>query len=271
MQHQRATANSTSKKKDENLKKQQYDEVVSVVMGVCRTKGWDSWLVNEDSNFQFITIQISKYLSNENVTGIINLTVHDGVKLQIEKTSFHQYGQSDLLDSISLKLGELKWLEAEKKKNKEPEPSYVLDLVLRNFDKIARQMKRRYDGRLPFQIQDEYDVQDLLHGVLRGYFKDVRPEEYTPSYAGSASRVDFLLKLEKIVIEVKFATKKLKEKALGDQLIIDIKKYQTHPDCGTLYCFVYDPEGNIRNPAGIEADLSGKHNDLSVKVFIVPH
>ena len=53
------------------------------------------------------------------------------------------------------------------------------------------------------EIKDEYDVQDLLNALLRLNFDDVRPEEYTPSYAGSSTRVDFLLKKEKIVIEVK--------------------------------------------------------------------
>jgi len=36
------------------------------------------------------------------------------------------------------------------------------------------------------------------------------------------------------------------------ELIIDIAKYRKHPDCKMLYCFVYDPDGNIRNPKGIE-------------------
>ena len=35
------------------------------------------------------------------------------------------------------------------------------------------------------------------------YFDDIRAEEWTPSYAGKCARVDFLLKNEKIVIEVK--------------------------------------------------------------------
>jgi REase_DpnII-MboI len=32
-------------------------------------------------------------------------------------------------------------------------------------------------------IKDEYDVQDLLHAILRAFFDDVRPEEFVPSYA----------------------------------------------------------------------------------------
>ena len=46
--------------------------------------------------------------------------------------------------------------------------------------------------------------------------------------------------------------KSLNAKTLGEQLIIDIEKYQVHPDCKKLFCFVYDPEGWITNPKGIE-------------------
>lgn len=59
-------------------------------------------------------------------------------------------------------------------------------------------------------------------------FDDVRPEEYTPSYAGSNSRMDFLLKKEQIVIEVKKASKHLKDKEIGKQLNDDIAKYKSH-------------------------------------------
>lgn len=68
--------------------------------------------------------------------------------------------------------------------------------------------------------------------------------------------MDFLLKTKQIVIEVKKTRRTLKAKDLGDELIIDIQKYQAHPDCKTLVCFVYDPEGWISNPRGLENDLN---------------
>jgi hypothetical protein len=105
---------------------------------------------------------------------------------------------------------------------------------------------------------------------LRAYFVDVRPEEAAPSCAGASSRLDFLLKEEKSVIEVKFAKKTLRDKQIGEQLFIDINRYQAHPDCNALYCLVYDPERSIRNPAGLERDISGKHGELTVAVVVVP-
>src|SRR5262249_39670147 len=119
-------------------------------------------------------------------------------------------------------------------------------------------------------VQDEYDVQDLIHALLRQFYDDVRPEEYSPTYAGGASRIDFLLKKEQIIIEVKMTRPSLKAKELGEQLIIDIARYEKHPDCKMLYCFVYDPNGYIKNPSGIEADLSRSGEPFPVKVYIGP-
>ena len=81
--------------------------------------------------------------------------------------------------------------------------------------------------------------------------------------------MDFLLKSEQIVIETKFATDSLRDKRLGEELMVDIARYQSHPDCKRLVCFVYDPEGSLKNPAGLEADLSRVHGKLEVKVIVV--
>lgn len=146
----------------------------------------------------------------------------------------------------------------------------LLTKLFERFHIVARQLRRRHDGRPTMEINDEYDVQDLLHGLLRIDFDDVRPEEWTPSYAGASNRMDFLLKEDEIAIEVKMTRDGLKDKELGEQLIIDIAKYQSHPNCKCLYCFVYDPDGNVRNPRGLEKDLAELGKGFPVKVFIRP-
>ena len=83
--------------------------------------------------------------------------------------------------------------------------------------------------------------------------------------------MDFLLKEEKIVVEVKMARKGLADKEVGDQLIVDIERYKEHPDCDMLICFIYDPEGRIANPQGLSKDLQNQSkDDLKVVVFINP-
>ena len=147
-----------------------------------------------------------------------------------------------------------------------------LTRILNRFHRFANQLKR-HQGKstIPeIDIQNEYDVQDLLHAILRLEFDDVRAEEYTPSYAGSNSRIDFLLKKEQIAVEVKKTSEHLKDKEIGVQLNDDIAKYQHHPNCRTLYCFIYDPQELISNPDGLQNDLSQEKEEFKIKVIITP-
>ena len=145
-----------------------------------------------------------------------------------------------------------------------------IKILCDRFHLFARQLKSRHGSRNTIEINDEYDVQDLFHALLNLYFDDIRDEEWTPSYAGGASRVDFLLKKEQTVIEIKKTREKLTDKEVGEQLIIDITKYKSHSDCKTLICFVYDPERRIKNPRGLENDLSKPTDGMIVQVFIRP-
>ena len=149
-------------------------------------------------------------------------------------------------------------------------PFLFLERIFNRFHKVVRQLRDRYNDRKTLDVKDEYDVQDLLHALLKLFFDDVRTEEWTPSYAGGAARMDFLLKDEKIVIEVKKAREGLGDKQIGDQLLQDIERYRNHPDCRHLVCFVYDPEGKIGNPRGLEADLSKEEEDFKVSVYVRP-
>lgn len=149
-------------------------------------------------------------------------------------------------------------------------PLLLVEKLCSRFHLVVKQLRKRYDGRVTIDVADEYDVQDLLHGLLRVFFDDIRPEEVAPSYAGKSSRMDFLLKNHQLVVETKMTRKGLEAKEIGSQLIEDIARYKSHPDCKTLVCFVYDPEGRIANPSGLENDLNCEENDLNVRVIIVP-
>jgi hypothetical protein len=151
-----------------------------------------------------------------------------------------------------------------------PVPIELVENLCLSFHKVARQLRSRYNSRETLKIEDEYDVQDLFHALLKIHFDDIRDEEWTPSYAGACSIVDFLLKQENLIIEIKKTRKGLEAKEVGEQLLVDIQRYKTHPSCGSLICFVYDPDGRIANPKGIENDLSRVIDGLQVKVLIYP-
>jgi hypothetical protein len=141
-------------------------------------------------------------------------------------------------------------------------------LISERFHTVARQLRKRHGERETLDIGDEYDVQDLFHALLRLFFDDVRPEEYTPSYAGKNSRVDFLIKRDNIFVEIKKTRKGLADKEIGEQLLIDIARYADHPNCNQLVCFIYDPDGRISNAAGLISDIESKQD--WVKVIIKP-
>jgi hypothetical protein len=133
---------------------------------------------------------------------------------------------------------------------------------------IARELAKDYWNRKGFTIQDEHDAQHLVGALLREYFDE--REEYTPSYAGSSARVDWLLSNEETVVELKHTRDSLGEKEVGNELIHDIARYQAHPRCRTLYCLIYDPQHRISNPRGLESDLMSQSTDrFGVVVHVV--
>jgi len=154
-------------------------------------------------------------------------------------------------------------------------PSTLEDLLLTLVRGLPRAMHplahRRKDAR-SLTFDSEYDIQDLLHSQLRPWIADIRPEEFTPSYAGSSTRMDFLLPTYKLVLETKRVRDKSHAAHIGDELIVDIEHYRRHPDCDRLWCVVYDPFQLIPNPSGLITDLEGKRStpdgSVHVRVFV---
>ena len=145
----------------------------------------------------------------------------------------------------------------------------ILEKICTNFHRCARSILNRHGNRTTLEIIDEYDVQDLLQGVLRLFIDDVRPEDYVPSYAGGNSRTDFYLPLYETYIETKMTRDGLRDKEVGEQLAIDIARYGDR--CRTLVCFIYDKGSILSNPYGLISDLEALGADrVCVKVYISP-
>jgi hypothetical protein len=207
------------------------------------------------------------------VGAIIEVSLANGISVSTQQTTTRDMGLQDLSDAISNELDKLPWIMTLKPVKAPPSSAdaalqRLLELLGR-FHLVARQLRIRHDGRPSIEIKDEYDTQDVLRALLWSMFDQVRKEESTPSYAGRSSRMDFLLKEYKVVVEVKFATNRLRGREIADQLFIDIKRYQAHADCKTLVCFVYDPDTHIDDPAVLD-ELSRKHDDLAVHVVVAP-
>ncbi len=147
----------------------------------------------------------------------------------------------------------------------------LLEKIFKKFHRCYRQLLIRHNQRDTLKITDEYDVQDLLHAILKLHFDDVRAEVSTPKYAGGNSRIDFILNEHDVAIEVKKTRNNLKDKEIGEELLIDIARYQqSYSKIKLLICFVYDPEELIINPIGLESDLNSTPSNIPIKTIISP-
>lgn len=144
----------------------------------------------------------------------------------------------------------------------------VIELARRARD-IHRELLRRHDNRPTIALDDEHDDQDFFRGLLRVFFDDVRREDHVPSYAGGNSRVDFLLPAVKLAVELKHTRSGMDAKKVGEELIIDVARYGEKADIRHLVCIVFDYDGRLANPRGIEADLSRELTKEGIGVTVV--
>jgi hypothetical protein len=141
--------------------------------------------------------------------------------------------------------------------------------ICERFHRAVAPLKVRRRGKQVINFADEYDVQDVFGVILKCAYGDVRSEEWTPSYAGGAARIDFVISDSKTATELKRARP---QQQIANELIIDIARYAKRQDIQKLVCFVYDPDGYLRvDAAQIEKDLSGRrtHDGVTLDVTVL--
>lgn len=148
----------------------------------------------------------------------------------------------------------------------------LLGILINGLPRAMFPLKHRRKDQKKLAFDNEYDVQALFHAVARPWIEDIRAEEYTPSYAGSSTRIDFLLPDYSSVVEIKYVRDKSHARKIGQELTIDIAHYRRHQNCRLLYAAVYDPQSKLENPAGLR-DLEGTHSDdegsVDVRLFVL--
>lgn len=165
--------------------------------------------------------------------------------------------------------------ELQQDKSENPnESAYYFELLNRIFKKfhlVAIQLQKRRKGKQLFLIENETDVQDLLRALLTPFFENIRPEEPTPSVAGQYARIDFILKDQKIAIEVKIAFEGHLDSKIFDELHSDFLRYEENRDCNVLICFIYDPDFKLKNASALDRDIQSWSTDkIEVMNVIVP-
>lgn len=133
----------------------------------------------------------------------------------------------------------------------------------------SKALTERGPGRPSFALESEKDLQDLLFFVLRSTFEDTRREEWTPSAAGNAKRVDLAIPSARVLIETKYVRNSQHGRRVADELRVDIESYHTHPSCGILFAIVWDPNRHIPDPTALERDLTASRSKGAASFDVV--
>jgi len=150
------------------------------------------------------------------------------------------------------------------------DPVELVKTLCCRFHSVARQLRLRGEYRATLSVEDEFDAQNLLHALLRVQFDNIDTDEWTPSYSSGAPRTTLLLNDGHLAVIVKKTGPGLNAKDLTDQLRIDAERYRSYDRCTTLLCFMYDPEGRIGNPRGLEASLASANDSFVIDVLVAP-
>lgn len=143
-----------------------------------------------------------------------------------------------------------------------PDIALVLQLCER-LPLAARVLEIRRAGKPPYQIQDEYDVQDLLHAVIRAYIKNSITEEPLGKVGGArSSRADIAVEELGVIIEVKFVRSPKDQARIVDEFAQDLLLYSAWQPLKTFVYFVYNSR-DLRDPEALQklqgsTELNGK-------------
>jgi hypothetical protein len=155
-----------------------------------------------------------------------------------------------LLEDLERSLLKIKYI------NKSSEE--VIRDILNNFSNAVQKItKDRRKEHLEFKIEDEYDVQDILYVVLKSIFPTLRDEDPIPKVGAKSTKIDLILRDEKILIEVKMIKgKDSNEIHFIEQLKVDFESYHECKWLKKLFCFVYDPFKKTKDISNFH-DLNG--------------
>jgi hypothetical protein len=154
--------------------------------------------------------------------------------------------------------------------DREQEPLQLLRKVCLRFHAVARQLRLRKEYRTTLEVEDDYDLQDLLCALLKLEFDEVGTDEWTPPYTGGAPRTTLLLNKDQIAVVAKKTRPGLTAKELADQVAADSAYYRAQDKCATLFFFIYDPEGRIGSPKRLETNLTSVSERCTVEVLVAP-
>jgi hypothetical protein len=116
-------------------------------------------------------------------------------------------------------------------------------------------------------------VQDVLYVILKSIFPTLRDEDPIPKVGAKSTKIDLILRNEKILIEVKMIkAKDSNETHFIEQLKVDFESYHECQWLDKLFCFVYDPFKKTKDLSNFN-DLNGErkkgNHSFDVELIVV--
>jgi hypothetical protein len=138
------------------------------------------------------------------------------------------------------------------------------------FHLITRQLRLRGEYRDTIHVEDQQDVQDLFHALLCLDFEDIEADEWGPSESRETRQITFFVKQGQIGITLKKTKPGQGRTEISNELSLVTQQHSSHLTCKLLFCFIYDPEGRIGNPRGLERDLMKSTQSMHLEVVVAP-
>jgi len=129
---------------------------------------------------------------------------------------------------------------------------------------------RRRKGKSSYTTSDEFDVQDLLHALIRGFTKYSVQEDPIGKIAGvRSSRADISIEELGILIEVKYVRNPNDQKRIFEEYSQDLVLYSKWKPLKSLLFVIYNSD-DLRDPEAFEK-LSGAQtiNDIKFNVRVI--
>jgi hypothetical protein len=147
----------------------------------------------------------------------------------------------------------------------------IVERLCRRLPQAVRILaNRQRKGKAQYEISDEYDVQDLLHALLRAYLKYSVQEDPIPKAAGTRfGRADISIQDLGVLIEVKYVRGPDDQRKIFDQFSQDLVLYAQWPYLRMLLLLIYN-SADLRDAEALEK-LSGAQqvNDRRFEVKVV--
>ena len=104
----------------------------------------------------------------------------------------------------------------------------------------AKPLQKPRANKKRLELEDEYDVQDVLHALFLGYFREVINEDPISKKGSQSTRADFSIEKLGLIVEVKFVREPGDQKKIEGALKEDLMMYPRWPHLEHLFFVIYN-------------------------------